>query len=108
MCGGRGLRGATMSGEYVKRVGLRYTFGSLFDPFVGFPFLDPIMSQSPRLARNAGIAVLVLLLVAAAAAYLWWRQLPGRMDDGCSLQERRSLFSGQQFQHPLHVARSPL
>ena len=70
-------------------MGLRYTFGSLFDPFVGFPFLDPIMSQSPRLARNAGIAVLVLLLVAAAAAYLWWRQLPGRMEDGCSLHERR-------------------
>lgn len=69
-------------------MGLRYTFGSLFDPFVGFPFLDPIMSQSPRSARNTGIAVLVLLLV-AAAAYLWWRQLPGRVEDGCSLHERR-------------------
>lgn len=70
-------------------MGLRYTFGSLFDPFVGFPFLDHIMPKSSRSARTAGIAVLVLLLLAAAAAYLWWRQLPGRLEDGCSLHERR-------------------
>lgn len=47
------------------------------------------MPESSRFARNAGIAVLALLLVAAAAAYLWWRQLPGRVEDGCSLHERR-------------------
>jgi protein SCO1/2 len=77
-----------MCGEYVKRVGLRYTFGSLFYPFVGFHFLDHLMPKPSRSARNAGIAILVLLLVAAAAAYLWWRQLPGRVEDGCSLHER--------------------
>jgi cytochrome oxidase Cu insertion factor (SCO1/SenC/PrrC family) len=78
-----------MCREYVKRVGLRYTFGSLFDPFVGFPFLDHTMPKSSRSARTAGIVVLAFLVLAAAAAYIWWRQLPGRMEDGCSLHERR-------------------
>jgi cytochrome oxidase Cu insertion factor (SCO1/SenC/PrrC family) len=78
-----------MCGEYVKREGLRYTFGSLFDPFVGFPFLDHTMPKSSRSARTAGIVVLAFLVLAAAAAYIWWRQLPGRMEDGCSLHERR-------------------
>ncbi len=31
----------------------------------------------------------MLMLVVAGAAYLWWRQLPGRMEDGCKLHERR-------------------
>jgi len=68
-------------------VGLRYTFGSLFDPFVGFPFLDHVMPKLPLSARSAGL--FVLLVLAVGAAYLWWRMAPGRMEDGCNLHERR-------------------
>ncbi len=68
-------------------MGLRYTFGSLFYPFVGFPYTDHAMRKFPLSARSAG--VLVLVVAALAATYFWWRQLPGRMEEGCNLHERR-------------------
>ena len=45
------------------------------------------MNKLPLSVRLAGI--IALLVVAAGAAYFWWRQLPGRMEDGCNLHERR-------------------
>jgi len=34
------------------------------------------------------IAALVLLILVALAGYVWWRQQPARVEDGCNLHER--------------------
>jgi cytochrome oxidase Cu insertion factor (SCO1/SenC/PrrC family) len=49
--------------------------------------MDPTMPKLPVFARSA--AIVTLLILAAVATYFWWRQLPGRMEDGCNLHVRR-------------------
>lgn len=47
------------------------------------------MQKLPASTRTAALVALVALVVlAAVAAYLWWRQAPGRVEDGCNLHER--------------------